>query len=419
MLRRSLFLGFAAALLGAAFVFFGCKQEAPGGGNTTTLLHYDTEVDGLSNLAEAFKTYSNVAVRTTSGTDTLTANLEIPAGKSVGLFSSLDVSTFEITGTMYVETGGSLKAADLTKIASVQITGGTLEYSGTPGTKAELQTVFNKVGSGTLKASVTAIPLSDILDIGLTASRRLEITTTKADDVVTANTTVTIPSGLKITVGEAGVVTVEAGGVVKILSGGVLATAGTTAKGKVVFGKTEFSDVGTWTASVSTAANDNLTGVSITSAAEGATIAAIGPASGAQGTATLTAGGTSPAITQATGSGNNLAISANTTVNLGGTSAAVGSIKLSKGADPGKLSLDTGSTVLTLAAGTEGTAYANTITSIDADAVITGIDRTAVFHDSNKLTKLAGGASAASVITGSATGPGVNTINSGTATAGT
>jgi hypothetical protein len=81
-----------------------------------------------------------------------------------------------------------------------------------------------------------------------------------------------------------------------------------------------------------------VTGVKLTSAATGATIAVNAGATGWTA-ATLTVTGTNPAITRNAGNGNNLTIGENTTILLNGTDSdtAVGKILLTQDTDAGKL----------------------------------------------------------------------------------
>jgi hypothetical protein len=132
---------------------------------------------------------------------------------------------------------------------------------------------------------------------------------------------------------------------------GAITTAGT---GTLVFGATTFSGAGAWTVSVSSGENNTVTGVKITSATGGATIAAAGPTS-FTGTATLTASGT-PVIIQAAASSNALTIGANTVIALGGTAdAAAGKIVLTgASSNPGKLTL-TATTSVVKTGNTAGT----------------------------------------------------------------
>jgi hypothetical protein len=92
---------------------------------------------------------------------------------------------------------------------------------------------------------------------------------------------------------------------------------------------------------------------------------------------------------------------------------------LTKGTAPGKLTLsDTTSIIFTLAPKTDGAAYTASLTSIDTNIVITGINKAEVFQASDKLTKLTGDSDGAS-ITAASSGTGTNNIDSTTATVGT
>jgi hypothetical protein len=228
-----------------------------------------------------------------------------------------------------------------------------------------------------------------------------------------AKATITGASGTTFA-GASGTATFANAAVLSLAEDGTLETKGT---GTAVFGATTFSGVGVWTATATGGSAGG--GVSITSAAAGATIVLV-PGTGSRTAAELTASGTSPAITQAAGTGNALTIGAATVVNLGASdnSANLGSIKLTKGTNPGKLTLAAATSVVyTLAAKTDGSVYASTLTSVDTDLVLTGITKAEVFHATDKLTKLTGDADGTS-ITAVASGSGVNTIGATTVTAG-
>jgi hypothetical protein len=128
-------------------------------------------------------------------------------------------------------------------------------------------------------------------------------------------------------------------------------------------------------------------------------------------------------ITQLAGDANNeLTIADNTTINLGGTStaAAVGKILLTKGQNPGKLTLEgTGSVIYTRTDTTiTGTNYGTSIDTIDGTiGTFNGTnDVGKVFQDSGYLIKLTGDDLS---LTADTNGPGTNKIASDTVTTGT
>ena len=160
--------------------------------------------------------------------------------------------------------------------------------------------------------------------------------------IVLDNTTdsVTLDKAVITGAASAAVTFTKSGAVVGLAAGtslaledeGAITTAG---GGKVTAGATEFSGVGTWTASFTGTAGAAT--VDITSAATGATIA-FNANNGNATAGALTASGTNPTITQDDGSGNELVIGANTEIALGGEGAVVGSIVLTgASSDPGKL----------------------------------------------------------------------------------
>jgi hypothetical protein len=119
---------------------------------------------------------------------------------------------------------------------------------------------------------------------------------------------------------------VDAAGVVKLPEGGSFATSGA---GTVVFGQTTFGGVGTWTASATGgAAETGVSGVSITSSANGAAIALV-PGTNTREAGILTASGASPSITQAIGESNAFSIGAGAVVDI-----TAGSLVLTAGANP-------------------------------------------------------------------------------------
>ena len=152
--------------------------------------------------------------------------------------------------------------------------------------------------------------------------------------------------------------------VLMILDNGFI-TINNTA-GSVVAGATTFSGVGSWEASKSSSDGDNVFGVKITSAAAGATIAAFGEET-LQGTGTLTASGTAPAITQAAGADNALTIAANTTIDLKGTIASatsVGAIKLAESTtadEGGKLTFKAVTSTVKVGSETDGSELSATV----------------------------------------------------------
>jgi hypothetical protein len=259
---------------------------------------------------------------------------------------------------------------------------------------------------------------SDAPSIVVPASASIAATAAGATIVAGASTNTVMLTGATLKAGTytgaAAALTVANSGVVALAESGSLATAG---NGTAVFGATTFGGVGSWTASATGGtAQAGVSGVSITSAATGASIALVA-GSGVREAGILTAGGTDPTITQAAGASNTLTIATATEIVLGGASSELGVIKLAQGTNPGSLTLaGTTSVIYTLAAKTPGAVY-STLTSIDTDAVITGITKDEVFQASDKLTKLTGKSDGA-VITGKAEGDSTNNIGSATVTAG-
>jgi hypothetical protein len=215
---------------------------------------------------------------------------------------------------------------------------------------------------------------------------------------VASGSTLEVPSGQTLsaagTVNVTGTVSVAAGGIVAILEGGVLGTSGS---GKVVFGATMFSGVGAWTASATGgSAEAGVSGVSITSAAAGATIALVA-GTNTRTAGILTASGTNPTITQAAGSGNALTIAAATEINLAGaTLAKVGEIKLVSGTNPGQLTFTAATSKVLVGAGTGGTPITgtNTPTIGGNTIVITTLEADDFQNDSNTKLVLLGGTTA-------------------------
>jgi hypothetical protein len=233
-----------------------------------------------------------------------------------------------------------------------------------------------------------------------------------------------------------------------LADGGSVATRGT---GKAVFGSTDFSGVGAWTASGSRAAGTtggytaNAAGVTITSATTGATIAVQAGTDGWTD-GVLTASGT-PTINQAADGSNDFVIGAGIEVALGGTSTTVGgTISLKNSAattenDNGKLTLRG-----TITTGNEPGTYqkngaplsddnttvvanAQTYTKIgvanlkgdgtNVKVSVTNNPTDATTSIAGNIAKLTGAASSATIVGGdnTATTANVGTISSTTATA--
>jgi hypothetical protein len=252
--------------------------------------------------------------------------------------------------------------------------------------------------NGTAEFTAAAAPLGDVTvgqDGELTVSGTGSLTIAAAKTLANAGTVALTGTGSVVLTGA------SATGGAKITGAGKL-TAGAT---EIVGGTTGWQAVADSGSATITIASATVVTATITASAN---------------TVNLTAQGTGATITQLAGAvGNELTIAAATTVNLGAADAsiAVGSIKLAKGTNPGKLTLTAAdSIVLTLAVGTAGTALSSTITTFDTDAVTSGTAAEKVFLDGNdKLTKLVG---ASASITGTASGTGFNTIASTTAVTG-
>jgi fibronectin-binding autotransporter adhesin len=190
------------------------------------------------------------------------------------------------------------------------------------------------VKNGNIEVGETGV-LSLNTNLTLPANSTLKVTNRGVLNV-NPNANLIVPSSAKLVMEDGSTLTVNGA----VTGDGAITTEGT---GEMEFGASKFSGAGTWTASVSGGDTDNVTGVKITAASTGATIAAatLPDVPKPIGTATLTASGT-PTITQAAGTANNaLTIGANTVLALGGDGTAAGSIVL-KGAaaNPGKLTFE-------------------------------------------------------------------------------
>jgi hypothetical protein len=394
------------------------------------------------------------------------ATLVTSAAATVTLPTSATVAAIDATEGVFTVAGAtSLTVGKLTgslalpaALADVTISGGTGNITAPAAIAISSDTKFGNTGTVTFSGDVEFggdVVLTTAKALTLAKDKKLTLADGKSvkvgeDVILTAGGSTVLtakgsqdastltPAAGKLTLGgealelTSGALTVAEdaelalGKKLTVAAGAELAVAGTVTAGTdglVLTGAADSGGAKLSGAGKVVAAKTEITGVWQAVGASGtvtitATDANASVITGDTAVLTAGAGGT---ITQTAGASNNLTIAANTTIALGGTDAStpVGKISLTKGTDPGKLTLsDTTSIIFTLAAKTDGAVYANTLTSIDTDTVIDGITKAEVFQASDKLTKLTGKTDGAS-ITASSSGSDTNNINSSTATAGT
>ncbi|MDR2758429.1 MAG: hypothetical protein LBB78_03520 [Spirochaetaceae bacterium] len=260
----------------------------------------------------------------------------------------------------------------------------------------------------TLSIASTALTTADDTPLTIPAGTKRTFTaavTPSGDVVVNGDLTIGGTGSIQLKDGKelsvAGSVTAATSGVIKLAETAKLSTAGT---GKIVAGLTTFDGDGTWTVTATGgAAEANVSGASITSAAAGATIALVA-GTGTRTGIVLAAAGAGPRITQAAGSGSKLTLTS-ATLDL----AEAGSLTL-KGAvtNPGTLTLTGSATAGVIKTGTSTGGSGITSVAKIAGAAITALtigsssgEITAVYAaaDSDGNIKLA------SITPGHATGP--------------
>jgi hypothetical protein len=357
---------FGAAVTAATITGNGRIRFA--NGTTATAFATTSSIEGTRiEFPNGFSTAQNAPL-------TLGGEVYIGDGKTITL------STSDTTGTLTLKDGSTIyakPAGDPVLLVTANNAGSTVVLTPVAGAvltaAATGKSLTLSVQDLTLTEGEIEVAAGATLDVGnlaLTVSGTLDVKGTLSAG--TAGVTVgdaTNKAAIKnatiagaTLAGGTGTVTLASSGDITLSSDGTNAGVVTTAgSGSVVAGATTFSGVGTWTASKSA---DTITGVKISSAAAGATIAAVGTT----GTGTLTASGTAPVITQASGSGNGLTIAANTVVALGGDKdTAAGTITLTAaGSNGGKLVLAAATSFIR--AGDEttaGTALSGTTVKID------------------------------------------------------
>jgi hypothetical protein len=338
------------AAIGGTITSTGVVVDTDGG--TLTIPKGSTVTTSSATFANITGLAVNGSLTTTDATFAKVTALTIDGSLTAAAATFPELTTLTVAGTLTAANATFPKLTTLTVNPKATLIAGAAALHTTntatvtvgEGGSATLGTI-NKLGASSvgagaaLNAAATNFDENAKLTVGAGAAVNgitfpaATNVTALAEDAPTIDS-ITVPAGKTLTVPNDKTLTVKADGAVTLAKTGALETE---SNGKVVFGLTTFSGVGTWTASVTasqTTATD-YTGVAITSAAGGATIAATG---GSTGAGVLTAGGTSPTITQAAGADNVLTIGANTTVALGGDGAEVGKIVLTgAAANPGKL----------------------------------------------------------------------------------
>ncbi|MDR0624254.1 MAG: hypothetical protein LBG10_07465 [Treponema sp.] len=252
MIKRSLVFALIA-VVSAAFLVVGCSQGTDSGSSSGTVIGgrlVDIEVNSEDGLVDALRNpeYQVIGVNS-SGALTLDLVTEIPAGKTVVLFSKVTPKAtdgLEVKGTLVVEGAGILAASNSARVRvtdgtievvngtievdsavaihgrdiEIQIlgtgkayfSGGTLKFTRPLATLEDVKTAFGWIGQkGTLlldaKASDGVTPVSgvtqpvkpsDLAAINTTATRRITILNTLNNDPASPDVveTLEIPAGL-------------------------------------------------------------------------------------------------------------------------------------------------------------------------------------------------------------------------------
>jgi hypothetical protein len=324
---KKFFVGMAV-LLSVSLFFTGCSTDSDdesdggdnsSGGETPTVVtdfaladSFDAPVAGETPDTTFTGTQYNGAVAWTHGENTAlsgnfqetviyTATVTLTANTGY-TFTGIE-GTFAYTGATSVTPGANSGTAIVVTVVF-------------PVTKTAAQLLKDELGSNdtnvTIESNGTTVTVSGAVTLSTAATVRDSVT-------------LAIASGAgELTV--AGTATVDANGVVNLPEGGSFATSGT---GTVVFGKTTFGGVGTWTASATGgSAQTGVSGVSITSSANGAAVALVA-GSGERTAGILTASENSLSITQTIGESNAFSIGAGAVVDITG-----GSLVLTAGTGP-------------------------------------------------------------------------------------
>ncbi|MDR2210126.1 MAG: hypothetical protein LBO65_01465 [Spirochaetaceae bacterium] len=242
-MKKSLIFGLIA-VLSAVFLVISCSQSTDGGSTSTVIGErlVDIEVATETLLIAALRNpdYQIIGFKA-AATATFATLQEIPAGKTVILFSEvIPTNGLEVNGTLVVE-GGGILAADAThrvrviagnlevingrvEVQSVvdvhgenieiqifgtgkaYFNGGTLEIKSGIRDLSDIKTAFSWVPKGTVELSTAAVtqpvkPSELTQQVPTTALRRLTIGVALNNDAGDPDTaeTITVPPGLTFT----------------------------------------------------------------------------------------------------------------------------------------------------------------------------------------------------------------------------
>jgi hypothetical protein len=271
------------------------------------------------------------------------ANTNVPAAVAITVPVSQELSvatgfTLTVAGAFVTTGAGTVATTDTGKIALAHATPATnaanlkwaAENSGT--------TLALVLGASAEIADGTTVTLDEDVTLAVPATNSPVLTVKGTLDATASSVVVGDTSGNAVTLGKAhitgdnstGVILTGAEGTADFAATDVLilaedGTIATLGDGTATFGATEFSGVGTWTASGSgsESGSDTINGVEITSADTGATIAVSAANSDGWDEAILTASGASPVITQDKGAANNLVIDTGAVIALVANSSLV------------------------------------------------------------------------------------------------
>jgi hypothetical protein len=247
------------AVLAGSLIVTGCSQDS-GGGTTfipvpggSSVIPFDAVVTDLAGLTAALAAPDTAYIGVISAIPPITADLEIPEGKHVYLYASVNTGSKILTikgsvvvavdgsltasasgvvkvpeaGSLSVEKGGllsidepdSVNDGDDTDPATIfgtpklAITGGSLAYTSyTFSTVAEIKTALSYVSSGVLAVtaagSLNLKPSGIVADFGPLTSSAKRLAIDLNNSTAETETTLTIPAGLAIiTAGSIGSVT--------------------------------------------------------------------------------------------------------------------------------------------------------------------------------------------------------------------
>jgi hypothetical protein len=360
--------------------------KALANGKFSTSIEVQTTVTEVENLTIRRNTSVILATGTVfKPTGTLTVNGSLDTSASAA--STIGVGLTRVVVGLGGELTASQTADTFVDVTDLVVNG---EFTSTSAVLSKLVSLTvngtASVTAATLKSLTTASGAGSLAflgtwDFGPNAAALLNIRSiTSAAAAITANDGFTIPEGSSLTLTATGVtpsgdvtvngsliisatttnglqlrdgktlavtgnVTVTAAGLLKLAEGAKIATAGA---GTVTIGKTTFDGTGDWTVTATSGgtAEEDVSGLSITSSANGAAIALVAGSGTRTGMVLTAAGGEGegPRITQADGASNTLSLASTTldlsesgSLTLKGAVADQGTLALGGNATPGMI----------------------------------------------------------------------------------